>query len=298
MIAFFAKTLKFGVCTAGILAVAGMAAFATIGEERTHAAVETMHGSLIEAIDSKIDNPAALRSQLREMEREYPKRINQVRGDLAEVQSEVAALDREIAISKRVVAMCDSDIERFEEQLAMQLGDSQVELVAVKAVTLDDHVYSPSRAKSKLDRVRNTRVTHVNRVADANHDLLYLEKQQLRLGQLLTKLETERAEFQTQIMALSRQIDSIARNDRLIKLLEKRNRTIDECSRYESVSLDQITGRLSQIKSRQEAELDLLANEEEEADYEDLARMQLTTEKLEAKRSRYLDAGSEVRSDT
>ena len=41
----------------------------------------------------------------------------------------------------------------------------------------------------------------------------------------------------------------------LIKLLEKRNRTIDECSRYEAASLDQITGRLASIKSRQEAEM-------------------------------------------
>jgi len=299
MISFFAKTLKVGICTAGLVALAGMAAFATLGKERTHAVVGEMHGQLIEAIDDNIENPAALRSQLRDMEKEYPKRINQVRSDLAEVHAEVSSLDREIAIADRVVALAEKDLERLEAQLAAQLPDTEAQLVAVRAITLDDHVYTPSRAKVRLDQIRNTRVAYGNRAADAKHDLLYLEKQQGRLDQLLTKLEGERAEFQTQIMGLSRQIDSIARNDRLIKLLEKRNRTIDECSRYETVSLDQITGRLTQIKSRQEAELDLLGNEQKEANYEDLARMQLTTEKLEAKRQQYidLDVANQGRSD-
>jgi len=297
MIAFFAKTLKVGICTVGLLALAGVAAFATIGKERTHAVVGEVHGQLIHAIDQRIDDPAAFRSQLREMEREYPKRIAQVRSDLAEVQAEVAGLDREIAISDRVIALADQDLDRLENQLAVQLPTNETQLVAVRTVTLDDHVYSPSRAKMRLDQIKNTRVAYANRSADAQHDLVYLAKQKERLEQLLVKLESERAEFQTQIFGLSRQIDSIARNDRLIKLLDKRNRTIDECSRYESVSLDQITGRLAQIKSRQEAELDLLANEEKDADYEDLARMQLATEKLEAQRSRYVEQVTTTRSD-
>jgi hypothetical protein len=99
----------------------------------------------------------------------------------------------------------------------------------------------------------------------------------------LTQLENERAQFRTQMVGLGRQVDAIARNERLIALLERRNETIEECSRYEAVSLDQITGRLAEIKSRQEAELDLLARAEEQGDYEELARLQLASEALEAK---------------
>jgi predicted negative regulator of RcsB-dependent stress response len=296
MFSFFAKTFKFGIVTAGLIALAGMAAFATVGKDRTHAAVGEMHSQLLDAIDANINDPTALRGQLREMEQQYPKRIAQVRGDLAEVSAEISSLNREVAISKRVVALADHDLERLEGQLASQLPVG-VELVAIKAVTLDDHVYSVSKARARLNQIRNTRVAYSNRAADGLHDLMYLQKQELRLDELLVKLDGERAEFSGQILGLSRQIDSIARNDRLIKLLEKRNRTIDECSRYEAVSLDQIAGRLAQIKNRQEAELEMLANEEQEADYEDLARMQIATEHLETKRSTYAEIGSVSRND-
>ncbi len=297
MFTFFAKTLKFGICTAGLVALAGAAAFATIGEERTHAVVGEMHSQMLEAIDNNIDDPAALRSQLREMEAQYPKRIAQVRRDLAEVTAETRGLEREQAIAERVVALADQDLDRLETQLALQLPEGGAELVAVKTITLDDHVYSINRAKVRLNQIKNTRVAYSNRSADARHDLEYLTKQADRLEQLLTKLEGERTEFQTQILGLSRQIDSIARNDRLIKLLEKRNRTIDECSRYEALSLDQISGRLSQIKNRQEAELDMLANDEAEEDYEDLARLQIATEHLEVQREAHLELSPPSRND-
>jgi septal ring factor EnvC (AmiA/AmiB activator) len=298
MFSFIAKTFKVGIITAGLIALAGMAAFATIGKDRTHAVVGDLHGQLIDAIDANIEDPGALRAQLRDMEKQYPKRISQVRSDLIEVTGEVNSLNREVAISERVVALADDDLGRLEAQLASQLPSAGVELVAVKAVTLDDHVYSVNHAKVRMNQIRNTRVAYANRVGDAKHDLLYLNKQVTRLEELLVKLEGERAEFQSQILGLSRQIDSIARNDRLIKLLEKRNRTIDECSRYEALSLDQITGRLDQIKTRQEAELDILSTEEEQADYEDLARMQIATEGLESKRSTGVLYGSVGRSDT
>jgi len=283
MISLFKKTLKLGVVTAGLLAVASLAAYAVAGKERTNAVVHDLHGKMMEKIDAAIDDPSAMRAQLREMEKEYPERIAQVRSDLAEIQHEIGQLEREAAISARVVALADQDLERLETQLASQVpqSSSSNELVAIRSVKLDDHVYSVDRARIRLNQIKSTRLAHANRSADAKHDLMYLQKQEGRLTELQAKLEGERAEFQTQISGLSRQIDAIARNDRLIKLLDKRNRTIDECSRYESVSLDQITGRLASIKSRQEAELDLLANTEEQSNYEDLARMQLATEELE-----------------
>jgi chromosome segregation ATPase len=290
MISLFKKTMKVAVVTAGVLGVATLAAFAVAGKDRTTAVVHDLHGKVLEKIDASIDDPSAMRAQLREMEQEYPERIAQVRGDLAELQHEIRQLEREAAISERVVALADHDLSRLEEQLAAQVPGEH-ELVAVKAVKLDDHVYSMDRARIRLNQIRNTRVAYANRGADAKHDKLYLEKQEGRLQELLAKLEAERAEFQTQIVGLSRQIDAIARNDRLIKLLEKRNRTIEECSRYEAVSLDQITGRLDSIKTRQEAELDLLANTQQQSDYEGLARMQLATEDLEGQHDEFVERG-------
>ena len=283
MFGFIKKTLRFGIITGFAVGLTGLAAFAALGERRTKAIVHDFHGSVIEKIDEQIDDPTALRSQLHEMEREYPERIAQVRGDLAELESEIRGLQREQAISERVVAMVDADLNQMEGALAA--GDTgSNELTSVRAVQVDGRVLSTQRAQGKLHQMKEQRLVYANRAADAQHDLLYLEKQHGRLAQLLNKLETERAEFQTQILGLSRQIDAIARNDRLITLLDRRNRTIDECSRYEAISLDQITGRLSEITSRQEAELDVLSNAEAATDYEDMARLELANEEYEVRR--------------
>lgn len=290
MISFFKKTLKLSVITAGLLGLTTVTAFAVVGKDRTRTVVHEIQNGVIDAIDSRIDDPTAMRSQLREMEQEYPKRIAQVRGDLAELRNEIRELEREREISERVVTLVDNDLARMEDAFAEQAAPGEG-LVQVRAVTIDDRVYSVDRARTRLTQMKQQRVMYANRAADAEHDVQYLLKQESRLEELLAKLEGERAEFQGQIMGLSRQIDAIARNDRLIDLLEKRNRTIEECSRYEAISLDQITGRLSHIKSRQEAELDLLANAEEEAAYEDLARMQIATEELEQRQHDSLNEG-------
>ena len=296
MISFFAKTFKIGMCTAGLLGLAGVAAYAVAGKERTHAVVQEVHSTLLEAIDERVQDPSALRSQLRDMEKEYPKRIAQVRRDLAEIQTEIHALEREQAISERVVALAEEDLSRMQPQYETQASAAADDGrgIPMCAIQIGERVYSPGRARVRMDQIASTRVAYANRAADAKHNLLYLHKQEARLQDLLVKLESERNEFQTQILNLSREIESIARNDRLIKLLEKRNRTIDECSRYEAASLDQITGRLASIRSRQEAELDLLSNAEEEHDYEDLARMQIATEALEARNEVYLEIPSDL----
>lgn len=279
MCGFIKKIFRLGAITAGVLGLTTIAAYAALGESRTKAMVHQMHGKVLERIDKEIEDPTALRGQLGEMEREYPERIAQVRADLAELDGEIRGLEREQAVSERVVALVDQDLGRLQGELASAVSPEGTNgtsaLVAVRAVRVDDEVLSPKRAQSKLRQMQEQRLVYANRAADAEHDMLYLQKQRERLEELLTKLETERAEFQAQIQGLSRQIDAIARNDRLIKLLERRNRTIEECSRYDCSSLDQLTGRLSQIRTRQEAELEQLSNGDERGDYEDLARMQL-----------------------
>lgn len=283
MFGIIKKTFRLGVITAGILGVGAIAAFAAFGEGRTKTVVREFHGKVLEKIDQTIDNPAALRAQLHEMEREYPERIAQVRGDLAELDAEIRSLERDQAVSERVVALVDTDLGRVEGALAAHSEVSSNGLTSVRAIEIADRVVSPQRAQHQLHQMKEQRLVYANRSADAQHDLLYLEKQRSRLQELLTKLETERAEFQTQILGLSRQIDAIARNDRLITLLERRNRTIEECTRYEAISLDQITGRLAQITSRQEAELDVLSNIEPSTDYEDMARLEIANQEFEAR---------------
>jgi len=280
MFSFFGKALKVAVISTFLLGMAGVGAFALMGKHRTDAVVNEIHDNLLESIDAHLDNPTLMRSQLRELEREYPERISQVQADLVEIRHEIRQLEQEVAVSDRVVALADQDLERLGTQVASQIVDPAADRLQVMSVRLDGQTHSVEGAQGQLQRVRATRTVYAGRASDARHDLGYLTKQSARLEELLAKLQGEQAEFRVQVASLNRQIDAISRNDRLLELLEKRNRTIEECSNYEAVSLNQITARLDQIKGKQEATLDLFANEEQATDYEDLARAQIASEEL------------------
>ncbi len=282
MFSFLGKALKVAVISTVLLGMAGAGAYALMGRHRTSAVVHEIQGSILESIDEHLDNPALMRSQLRELEREYPERIAQVQNDLAEIRHEIKQLEQEVAVSERVVELSGHDLERLGTQVASQIGGVSPATAGMQVVSLrlDGQSYTPDSAHTQLERVRATRGAYAGRAADARHDLGYLTKQATRLDELLAKLQGEQTEFRAQVVGLNRQIDSIARNDRLLELLEKRNQTLAECSQYEVVSLGQITTRLDQIKGKQEAALDLLASEEHATDYEDLARQQIASEEL------------------
>jgi DNA repair ATPase RecN len=252
------------------------------GPGRTAAVIGQMHGEVMQIIDDNVDDPVALRAQLRDLEAEFPGRISQVREDLSETREQIHQLHREQAICERVVEMARGDLGGLQplvnEATALRVSSGNPRIAVV---SWDDRVYSYDRARSQITQMEQTILSYTNRAADATHDLAYLEQQELRLSELLTQLENERAEFQSQILQLSRQVDAIARNERLIEMIEKRKRTIEECSRYDVISLDQITSRLASKRAEQEAELDMLANSQRGMDYEEMARVDIGRETVD-----------------
>lgn len=274
MIRLVKGMLRTSVIATVLVGVAAGGAVLIAGKARTRAVIDKVQTQVMHSIDAAIDDPTAARAQLRELEQKYPERISQVRGDLAELQEQIRQLKREQTVAERVVELTQRDLGELEP--AVKAAASARAMGEVRPVVhLGEHTYTFERASSKMNQIRQTRMAYANRAADAAHDLAYLEGQGQRLEELLSQLETERAQFQAQIWQLSRQVDSIARNDRLIDMIEKRNKTIEECTRYDVSSLDQLTGRLAEIRSRQEAELDVLSNRQQQIDYEELARFEV-----------------------
>lgn len=261
------KIIRTGVIGGVITGAAVGATVLIAGPQRSQAIFDQVHETVIETIDSNLDDPVALRAQLRELESEYPQRIKTLRGDVAELQEQIRQLDREKQISERVVALAQRDLDSVAPALA---DDSSL-------ASVSDASYSGS-ATSRARHIRQTQAVYSNRAAEAAHDLVYLRQQEARMLELLEQLEGEFANFQAQVWQLDRQVDAIARNERLIELMADRQRTIDELSRFEVVSLDQMVSRLSEMRSRQEAELEMLASDRRRTDYESLARMELGNE--------------------
>lgn len=275
------------VVRAGVLtAVVGGVAVAVAGPDSIKALFHQARSSVRTAIDSNISDPVALRAQLRDLESQYPKKIGDVRGDLAELNEQYAQLERELAVSKKVVAMAEGDLENMQSVLtraeeAKTSGVAQVVRVRFEgssSMSLDD-------AYGKATRVNQLRSAYTQRVSDIERDLGYLGQQKDRLSTLLEQLETERAEFQTQLWALDRQVDAIGRNDRMIDLMEKRQKTIENHSRYRAASLDQVTARFADIRAKQEAKLQMFSQTSDCDNYENAAKYLLDNEQTKSFKS-------------
>jgi hypothetical protein len=258
--------------------VAGVAVGGTIliaGHERATAIFHQIHEEVIETIDQNLTDPVAMRTQLRELQQQYPERISQVRGDLAQLNEQIGQLEREKTVSQRVVALAARDLEALAPLISAASGDSSgVSLVAIRYG--DDS--AAKRAESRARQIRQTQVVYSNRATEAQHDLGYMRQQGVRMEEVLGKLETEYSQFQAQLWQLERQVDAIARNENLIELLAERQQAIDEMSRFEVASLDHLVSRLAEMRSRQEAELELLAADQRRVDYESVARIEIDEE--------------------
>ncbi len=251
-----------------------------VGPERVGAMADQVQGQLQLHFDHNIDDPVAMRRQIAEVAREYPERIRAVRGDLSTLQEEVARLDRERAVSNRVVALVDRDLALLVPAVneATRPAAGSTPRAHLAAVQFGDEVISLRRATSKVREIQRTRSAHVARAADAAHNLKYLRTQEERFVELLDQLEGEHSQFQAQLVQLNNEVESIARNERLIGMLADRQRTLDEAGRYDAVSFDHITGTLERKRAEQEAELDQLAAGARASDYVEIAATQIRTE--------------------
>ena len=248
-----------------------------VGPERVGAMADQVQGQLQLHFDHNIDDPVAMRRQIAEVAKEYPERIRAVRGDLRTLQEEVARLEREQAVSKRVVALVDQDLAALVPAL-QEVSQAHGPRAQLAAVQVGNEVISLRRATAKVREIERTRSAHEARAADAAHNLKYLRTQEERFVELLDQLEGEHAQFQAQLVQLNNEVESIARNERLIDMLADRQRTLDEAGRYDAVSFDHITGTLERKRAEQEAELDQLAAGARALDYVEIAASQIRSE--------------------
>lgn len=264
----------------GVIAGLGTgAAVLVAGPERVGALVSSARSRVIQTIDSHIDDPTVLRAQLRELAEQYPDRIAEVRGDLAELQEQMRQMASDKVVSERVVALAESDLGVLQPMLERaQAARAAAHPGQAVLVSLGSRDMTLEQAYSRATQISQTRNAYATRVADADRTLDYLGQQEERLQALLTKLENEQAEFQTQLWQLDHQVDAIARNDRLLEMLEKRQKEIDDQTRYDVVSLEQVNQRLAQIRAKQESQFQALDQSAHRLDYEDVARQQVEAE--------------------
>jgi len=271
MCGFLKTTVRFGL----IAALLGGGVVAIAGHDRIGALVHQARADLNDRIDSEIDDAVALRAKLKDLESTLPKRIGQVRRDLEETSDQIAHLGQELEISKRVVALADRDLDALDTLLTRAENAHRDGPASVVRVRFRESVLTERQAMEKARSIERLRDLHAERADGLASDLGYLEDQRARLESLLDEMETEHAALQNEIWHLDRQVDAIERNERLIATMEKRERRIEEHSRYKSESLEEYRRQLAEVRTRQEARLARLNGTRDARSYEDRARLSL-----------------------
>jgi len=261
------------VAVVGTVAGGGLVLLAST--PRGRALLHQAHTSVTRSIDQAIDDPVALRVKIEQLESEYPKRIAAVSKDLAEVESQVAQVRRELAISERVVELAEADLNNLDHLLTKAEEHRQAKGYGIVQIRYQDKVMSEREASGSARQIQQMRDAYAQRAEDLRQELGFLSEQQSRLQDLLAQLEGEHAEFQAQLWQIDRKVDAAARNERLIALMKKRQSRIDEHSRYAAVSLDDLNRQLDSIRTRQESELARLAGTSTELTYKSIAEREL-----------------------
>lgn len=274
MCSIIKSTVRFGL----VAVIVGGGVVALAGPDRIGALFHQARDSFNASLDKVIDDPVALRAKVKNMSAQYPKRIAAVQRDYDEVAGQIAQLEREIAVSQRVVSLADQDLRTLDSLIArVEQRQDEVGAGAIVKVRLDDRVISSREAYAKASTLTTMRQSYDERASELKRELGYLTQQRDRLGELLDQLQSEHGKFQAQLFEIDRKIDAAERNKRLISMIEDRQERIDQHARYKAVSLAQFTRELDRLRSEQEATLERLTGSELSSSYEDRARYDLST---------------------
>ena len=226
-------------------------------------------------VDRAVDEPAALRHQLERMADQYPDRIATVRGELAEVEHQLALFHRDAEISNRVVAMTTEDLTELKT-LVVSAQSNSTSTVRFAVVRFKGVRFDVPQAYTEAQRINDVRINYQDRAASNVQQISMLTEQKLRLTDICDRLESEYATFQTQMWQLDSQIDAIERNERLIAMTEDLQATLDSYDRWGEIgNLKQLQGKLAELRTIQKAQLDTLRQTGLRIDYAKQAASQI-----------------------
>ncbi len=245
-----------------------------IGPERVAAGLAHVRAKAQSVVDHAVDSPMVLRRQLENLAEEYPHRIAQVQGELAEVKTQIEQFVRDTEVAARVVAMTTDDLGELTTLITKANGvESRTVFVRFEGVR-----FHLDEAKNEAQRIHGVRTTYTDRLQCNQQQLVMLDQQKSRLYEILMRLEDEFATFETQMWQLDRQIDAIERNDRLIEMTQQLQATLNGYDSWGKLdNLKQLQGKLAELKAIHEAQLATLEKIGIRTDYESRARYDLDT---------------------
>ncbi len=265
----------------GGLVVGGLSLASPSFRHHVGAGVAQIQSTASAVMEDAIDDPVMLRRQLSQLVNEYPERIAEVQGEIAQLDAQLGELARDMEVAGRVVAMTGDDLQELKVLVARAEAkqNSNVRQVSIR---FDGVRFDLNEAYAEAHRINNVRQNYQDRYAHDQHQTGFLKEQKARLNDILVNLEDEFDTAQTHLWNLEREIESIERNEKLIELTQDHQATLAEYDKLGKVtSLKQVQARLKQLRAEQEARLQQLNKTNLNDDYETRAAYDLDVQDMD-----------------
>ena len=247
-----------------------------VGPKRVVACFDQLREEAATIVDELVDDPVALRRQLDELAREYPKRIANIAGEVAKIDQQMEQFERDESIALNVVKLTTDDLEALKELVSIAENEEKIGGAPV-SFWFDGVRYNLEGAFTKARRIRSVRANYEDRLAADRRQMELMGEQRVRLASILEKIQHEHEQYRSQLWQLDREIDAIERNDHIIAMVEKQQQTLSSFDHFGSGNnLDQVRSKLAEIRTVQESTILALTETGGGSDYETRAKFAIS----------------------
>ena len=253
----------------GGLAVGGITLL--VGPQRVMACIDQLRQEANSVVENLVDDPIALRRQLDDLASQYPKRIAEVRGEIARLNQQLEQFVRDERIAVRVIELTADDLSVLSD--LVENAETTTVQNNAKPIWFNGVRYDLDGAYTEGRRIQTVKGNYEDRLSSDHRQMELMKEQKVRLVSILEKIEHEHETYRTQLWQLDREIDAIERNDHIIVMVEQQQETLSGFDRFGSAgNLDQVRARLAEIRTVQESIILALTETGAGSDYETRAR--------------------------
>ena len=247
-----------------------------VGPQRVIACFDQLRQEATTIVDGIVDDPVALRRQLDDLAREYPKRIAEITGEVSKIDQQLIQFERDESIARNVVKLTTQDLESLKDLVRLAEQEESIGETLV-SFWFEGVRFDLESAYTKARRIRTVRANYEDRLAADRRQMKLMHEQRDRLATILEKIKHEHEQYRSQLWQLDREIDAIERNDHIIAMVERQQNTLSNFDRFGSGNnLDQVRSKLAEIRTVQESTILALTETSGGSDYETRARFAMS----------------------
>ncbi|MEN8150489.1 MAG: hypothetical protein ABFS86_11745 [Planctomycetota bacterium] len=270
MFRFTRSIIKWGVI--GGLGIVGLTAI--VGSTRVKTAFMSVRDHIRSNVDELVDTKVALQHEVDKLQKEYPKRIAEIRVQQRSVDRDLAQCERQLHESEEVVAVALGDLEVLRDRL--DRTDADADGLGAPAIEFRARRLSRGAALDRAAEAADVAKSYEDRAIDLRNERKLLFDEKARLAGERAELTQEYAKFQAEVATIGRDIDSLERKEKLVALAERRRGEREDIFADRATSLTVLKDRIASRKIELEEKLKGMNSRAGSNEYEARARLRLT----------------------